>query len=168
MQLRAHQHHIAGQRQSRLARRVIPAVAAAVPPSSSRNSSRHSRSSAGVSSGRQQQQHAQRRASQRYAPCSSPVAAHAAATASMDVEELVGPSALQPEVFEIITYALKLAWTAETYTVHSWMVLLGLLKKESYTACQVRTRVPEWGNKPFWSSGTVHLEGQHCSAYLQL
>jgi hypothetical protein len=56
----------------------------------------------------------------------------------MDVEELVGPSALQPEVFEIITYALKLAWTAETYKVHSWMVLLGLLKKESYTACQVR------------------------------
>lgn len=55
----------------------------------------------------------------------------------MDVEELVGPSALQPEVFEIITYALKLAWTAETYNVHSWMVLLGLLKKESYTACQV-------------------------------
>jgi hypothetical protein len=56
----------------------------------------------------------------------------------MDVEELVGPSALQPEVFEIITYALKLAWTAETYNVHSWMVLLGLLKKESYVACQVR------------------------------
>jgi hypothetical protein len=61
----------------------------------------------------------------------------------MDVEELVGPSALQPEVFEIITYALKLAWTAETYNVHSWMVLLGLLKKESYVACQVRRAVEQ-------------------------
>lgn len=61
----------------------------------------------------------------------------AAATSSIDVDELVGPSALEPEVFEIVTYALKLAWTSETYHVHSWMVLLGLLKKESYTACQV-------------------------------
>eukprot|EP00879_Flechtneria_rotunda_P000772 GHRR01000893.1.p1 GENE.GHRR01000893.1~~GHRR01000893.1.p1 ORF type:complete len:239 (-),score=66.70 GHRR01000893.1:2596-3312(-) len=68
---------------------------------------------------------------------SSSLVAHAAATASIEADEVVGPSALQPEVFEIITYALKLAWTAETYDVHSWMVLLGLLKKESYTACQV-------------------------------
>lgn len=65
------------------------------------------------------------------------VAVQSVATASVDAEEIVGPSALEPEVFEIITYALKLAWTAETYNVHSWMVLLGLLKKESYTACQV-------------------------------
>eukprot|EP00878_Enallax_costatus_P010422 GHUV01010879.1.p1 GENE.GHUV01010879.1~~GHUV01010879.1.p1 ORF type:complete len:244 (+),score=56.17 GHUV01010879.1:522-1253(+) len=65
------------------------------------------------------------------------VTVHSVATASVDAEEIVGPSALEPEVFEIVTYALKLAWTAETYNVHSWMVLLGLLKKESYTACQV-------------------------------
>lgn len=65
------------------------------------------------------------------------IAVQSVATATIDAEEIVGPSALEPEVFEIITYALKLAWTAETYKVHSWMILLGLLKKESYTACQV-------------------------------
>jgi hypothetical protein len=50
---------------------------------------------------------------------------------------LIGPKALEPEVFEIVTYALKLAWTSETYYVHSWMVLLGLLKKENSIACEV-------------------------------
>lgn len=74
---------------------------------------------------------------QQYQPRRCNVAVQSVATASVDAEEIVGPSALEPEVFEIITYALKLAWTAETYNVHSWMVLLGLLKKESYTACQV-------------------------------
>lgn len=58
--------------------------------------------------------------------------------ASLDVDELVGPNALEPEVFEVVTYALKLAWTAETYYVHSWMLLLGLLKKERCVACEVR------------------------------
>jgi hypothetical protein len=137
MQLNVQQQHIVSRQQSRLARRAIPVAAAAVP----RNSSRPSRSAAGTSSSLQQPQHVQQHIQQRFAPSSSPVAARAAATASMDVEELVGPSSLQPEVFEIITYALKLAWTAETYNVHSWMVLLGLLKKESYTACQVRQAV---------------------------
>lgn len=40
-------------------------------------------------------------------------------------------------MFEIVTYALKLAWTSETYYVHSWMVLLGLLKRENSIACDV-------------------------------
>lgn len=74
---------------------------------------------------------------QQYQQLRGNVAVQSVATSSIDAEELVGPSALEPEVFEIITYALKLAWTAETYNVHSWMVLLGLLKKESYTACQI-------------------------------
>lgn len=65
------------------------------------------------------------------------VVTSAAATASVDLEELIGPAALEPEVFEIVTYALKLAWTSETYYVHSWMVLLGLLKRENSIACDV-------------------------------
>jgi hypothetical protein len=67
----------------------------------------------------------------------SVVMSAAAATSSVDLDELIGPKALEPEVFEIITYALKLAWTSETYYVHSWMVLLGLLKKENSIACEV-------------------------------
>lgn len=68
------------------------------------------------------------------------VASAAAATSSLDLDELIGPAALEPEVFEIITYTLKLAWTSETYYVHSWMVLLGLLKKENSIACDVSNR----------------------------
>jgi hypothetical protein len=67
--------------------------------------------------------------------------AAAAAESLSSVEELVGPDKLEAEVFEIVTYALKLAWTAETYYVHSWMLLLGLLKNEKCTACQVRAGV---------------------------
>lgn len=69
------------------------------------------------------------------------MASAAAATSSLDLEELIGPTALEPEVFEIVTYALKLAWTSETYYVHSWMVLLGLLKKENSIACDVSSTV---------------------------
>jgi hypothetical protein len=91
----------------------------------------------------------------------------------MDVEELVGPSALQPEVFEIITYALKLAWTAETYNVHSWMVLLGLLKKESYTAVQVRFAVEQQQQlqqcigTDLGGSAVFHVCALECTAMLQ-
>lgn len=84
------------------------------------------------------------RASTRSAHCAcslrrgSVVTRAAAAPSALDsIEELVGPAGLEPDVFEIITYALKLAWTAETYYVHSWMVLLGLLKKERCTAAAV-------------------------------
>ena len=35
-----------------------------------------------------------------------------------------------------IQYALELARTSETYEVHSWMILLGLLRQENSTACK--------------------------------
>jgi hypothetical protein len=85
----------------------------------------------------QQQQHFSVCSSTSSSSRRSVVALAAAATSSLDIEELIGPAALEPEVFEIITYALKLAWTSETYYVHSWMVLLGLLKKENSIACNV-------------------------------
>jgi hypothetical protein len=94
-----------------------------------------SRSSSTSSTQRQQHQQLQRSSSGRGSVVAS---AAAAATSSLDLEELIGPTALEPEVFEIVTYALKLAWTSETYYVHSWMVLLGLLKKENSIACEVR------------------------------
>lgn len=71
--------------------------------------------------------------------------AAAAATASAELDELIGPSKLEAQVFEIITYALKLAWTSETYYVHSWMVLLGLLKQEDSIACEVSVLVGSSG-----------------------
>jgi len=36
-----------------------------------------------------------------------------------------------------ITYAMNLARTAETYSVHPWFLLLGLLRQEDCTACKV-------------------------------
>jgi hypothetical protein len=37
----------------------------------------------------------------------------------------------------IIKYAIELARASETYQVHSWMILLGILKYEKCTAAQV-------------------------------
>lgn len=105
--------------------RAAAAAAAGIGPS---------RSSSSIT---QLQQHQQLLGSSRRGS-SSVVVTAAAATSSLDLEELIGPTALEPEVFEIVTYALKLAWTSETYYVHSWMVLLGLLKKENSIACEVR------------------------------
>jgi hypothetical protein len=51
-----------------------------------------------------------------------------------------GLSPQASDLADALSYAIKLAWTSETYLVHSWMVLLGLLRNEKSIACQVR-----WG-----------------------
>lgn len=124
-------------------------TASAVAAQALGTSSRHAGSVHGDGQQQQQQQHGQRQlvpiqcfhthSSSSKASSRNVVtfAAAAAATASTELDELIGPSSLEPAVFEIITYALKLAWTSETYYVHSWMVLLGLLKKEDSIACEV-------------------------------
>jgi hypothetical protein len=67
----------------------------------------------------------------------SPSAAAAAASPLSSSEEEVSPARLSAEVADVVSYALKLAWTAETYKVHSWGLLLGLLRHEDSAACAV-------------------------------
>lgn len=64
-------------------------------------------------------------------------AAATPALASESIDEVFGPSSMSTEVADVISYAVKLCMAGETYKVHSWMVLLGLLKQEECTACQV-------------------------------
>lgn len=37
----------------------------------------------------------------------------------------------------MVDYAIKFAFTSETYEVHSWMLVLGILKNESCVAAQI-------------------------------
>jgi hypothetical protein len=53
----------------------------------------------------------------------------------------VEPSALSMDVTDILLYAMQLAWTSETYEVHSWMVLLGILRKEHSAAAQILSQL---------------------------
>jgi ATP-dependent Clp protease ATP-binding subunit ClpA len=53
----------------------------------------------------------------------------------------VAPSALSTDVTDILLYAMQLAWTSETYEVHSWMVLLGILRKENSAAAQILSQL---------------------------
>lgn len=46
-------------------------------------------------------------------------------------------SSLEFDAREIVSYAMKIGWISETFQVHSWMVLLGILRFEKCTAAQV-------------------------------
>lgn len=46
-------------------------------------------------------------------------------------------TAVSPAASSIIQYAINLARTSETFEIHSWMLLLGVLKYESCTAAKV-------------------------------
>ncbi|GLC37444.1 ATP-dependent Clp protease ATP-binding subunit clpt4, chloroplastic [Pleodorina starrii] len=58
----------------------------------------------------------------------------AAAAVVADVDDDVGVS---DAADAIIRYAINFARASETYEVHSWMVLMGILKFESSTAAQI-------------------------------
>jgi hypothetical protein len=66
--------------------------------------------------------------------------APAPALATTSVEEDAGPSVLGADAAEIIAYASHLAVTGETYEVHTWMLLLGILKDESCLAAKALVR----------------------------
>ena len=63
-------------------------------------------------------------------------AAPAPAISSASLDEDLGPSSLGADAAQIIAYALELAATAETYEVHAWMLLLGILKGEATPAAK--------------------------------
>lgn len=50
---------------------------------------------------------------------------------------MADPSTLSSDVTNVLLYAMSLAWTAETFEVHSWMVLLGILRYENSAAAQI-------------------------------
>jgi len=66
--------------------------------------------------------------------------APAPALATTSVEEDAGPSSLGTDVAEIIAYAMQMARTGETYEVHTWMLLLGILKDEGGAAARALRR----------------------------
>jgi len=55
----------------------------------------------------------------------------------VDLDEVIGPQYMAPEVAEVLSYALKISWAAETFSIHSWMLLLGVLKNEQCLASQI-------------------------------
>jgi hypothetical protein len=82
---------------------------------------------------RQRPRHEQQ---QQRADAPSWVARDAAAPApsvasSASLDEDAGPSALGPDAARAVAYAAQLAWTAETYEVHPWMLLLALMRDET-------------------------------------
>jgi hypothetical protein len=86
------------------------------------------------------QQQAQCRQQRRAARLVTAAAAGAAGPSAADLADAVEgvePSSLSSDVTNILLYAMNLAWTAETYEVHSWMVLLGILRYENSTAAQL-------------------------------
>lgn len=62
--------------------------------------------------------------------------AAAPALATQSVDEDAGPAAIGADAVAIFEYALQLAWTAETYEVHTWMLLLGILRSEDCVAAR--------------------------------
>lgn len=57
--------------------------------------------------------------------------------ATESVDELFGASKLTSEVADMLAYAIRLSITAQTYEVHTWMLLLAVLRNEGCTATQV-------------------------------
>ncbi|KIZ07244.1 hypothetical protein MNEG_0698 [Monoraphidium neglectum] len=104
-----------------------PATAATAPPSSQQQQFQ-------ISSLHQQQQHRRRRQP-------SWIARDAAALASASIDEDLGPSSIGPDAAQIIAYAMQIAWTGETYEVHAWMLLLGLLKDEGCAGAKALQRL---------------------------
>lgn len=51
--------------------------------------------------------------------------------------DLSSPSSLEKEAYEVVDYAIKFAYTSETYEVHSWMLVLGILKHEQSVAALI-------------------------------
>ncbi|GBF89735.1 hypothetical protein Rsub_02905 [Raphidocelis subcapitata] len=84
----------------------------------------------------QQQQQRQRRRHPSWVAADAP----APALATTSIEEDAGPSSLGPDAAQAVAYAMQLAWTAETYEVHPWMLLLALLKDESGPAARALGR----------------------------
>jgi ATP-dependent Clp protease ATP-binding subunit ClpA len=58
-------------------------------------------------------------------------------SASMPSDADTGLPEFGPESKSIMKYAIKFASVSETYTVHPWTLLLGLLRQEDSTACKV-------------------------------
>ena len=48
-------------------------------------------------------------------------------------------AALAPDFGRALTFAMKMAWTSETYDLHPWMLVLGVLRYEEDTAAKVGT-----------------------------
>jgi ATP-dependent Clp protease ATP-binding subunit ClpA len=53
------------------------------------------------------------------------------------VDEVFGADRWSGEVADMLSYAIHLCITAQTYEVHAWMLLLALLRNEGCTASQV-------------------------------
>ncbi|GFR42100.1 hypothetical protein Agub_g2942 [Astrephomene gubernaculifera] len=66
--------------------------------------------------------------------CPGTLVTRAAAAAIEEQEEEIGANAA---VDAIVRYALNLARASETYEVHAWMLLLGILKYENCSAAQI-------------------------------
>jgi len=64
-------------------------------------------------------------------------AAGAGGAAEPSAADLESPSSLAADAYEIVDYAIKFAFTAEVYEVHSWMLVLGLLKQEKCVAAGI-------------------------------
>lgn len=103
--------------------RTRPSSAAAAVPQQQQRQQRHSRP--------QQRQHQQQHPSWVARDAAAP------AMASQSIDEDLGPSSLGPDMAQIVAYAMQLAWTGENYEVHTWMLLLGILKDERCAAAKV-------------------------------
>lgn len=117
------------------ARAVAPRLAPAAQGAAARHAGQQQRP-------HQQQRRLRQQQQQQQQPRPSWVARDAAAPAlaTQSIEEDLGPSTLGPDAAQAIAYAMRLAWAGETYEVHAWMLLLGILKDEASAAAAALRR----------------------------